>query len=167
MTRGTAPYGLGMSSLHEVGERDGWRCWLCDEPVDPDASVNADRGPSVDGGASPRGSSKGKSAKGKNDAGGPERLAHRACNTRKGAVKPVVPWGSELFVVDPAPIVATVERLSRKGGREVVARCPSLADAEQASTWLLDRLSRFAPELDATTQVESGGGQFLLVLRAG
>lgn len=146
-----------MSTLNEVGERDAWCCWLCDEPVDPRASVNADRGPSVDSGAS---------RKGKKAAAGAERLAHRACNTRKGAVKPIVVWSPELFVVEPAPIVATVERLTRKGGREVVARCPSRVDAEKAAVWLLDRLSRFAPELAVTTQVEAGGGQFLLVLRA-
>ena len=145
-----------MSTLNEVGERDSWRCWLCDEPVDRDAYVNADRGPSVDAGGS---------AKGKKGAARVERLAHRACNTRKGAVKPVVAWSPELYVVEPAPIVATVERLTRKGGREVVARCPSRADADKASAWLLDRLSRFAPELAVTTQVEPGGGQFLLVLR--
>jgi len=68
--------------------------------------------------------------------------------------------------VEPAPIVSTVDRLTRKGGREVVARCPSRVDADQAALWLLDRLSRFAPELAVTTQVEAGGGQFLLVLRA-
>ena len=146
-----------MSTLHEVGERNAWRCWLCDEPVDPDASVNADRGPSIDGGAAP---------KGKKSAAGTERLAHRACNTRKGAVKPVVPWSPKLFVVEPAPIASTIERLTRKGGREVVARCPSRPDADQAAMWLLDRLSRFAPDLSVTTQVEEGGGQFLLVLRA-
>jgi hypothetical protein len=146
-----------MSTLTMVGERDAWRCWLCDEPVDPSASANADRGPSVDSGASP---------KGKKPASGAERLAHRACNTRKGAVKPFVPWSPELLVVEPAPIVSTVARLTRKGGREVVARCPSRADAEKAAGWLLDRLSRFAPELAVTTQVESGGGQFLLVLCA-
>jgi hypothetical protein len=146
-----------MSTLSEVGERDAWRCWLCDEPVDPDASVNSPRGPSVDGGASP---------KGKKAAAGSERLAHRACNTRKGALKPVVAWSTELFVVEPAPIVATVQRLARKGGREVVARCPSRADAEKAATWLVDRLSRFAPELAVSTLVEAGGGQFLVVLRA-
>jgi hypothetical protein len=145
-----------MSTLDEVGERDAWRCWLCDEPVDPDASVNSDRGPSVDSGPAP---------KGKKAAAGRERLAHRACNTRKGAVKPIVTWSPELFVVDPAPIASTVERLTRKRGREVVARCPSRADAEEAAVWLLDRLSRFAPELAVTTQVEAGGGQFLLVLR--
>jgi ferric-dicitrate binding protein FerR (iron transport regulator) len=129
---------------------------LCDEPVDPNASVNADRGPSVDSGAS---------AKGKKATAGAERMAHRACNTRRGAVKPIVAWSSDLFVVEPAPIVATVDRLTRKGGREVVARCPSRADADQAAVWLLDRLSRFAPGLAVTTQVEAGGGQFLLVLR--
>ena len=146
-----------MSTLNEVGARAAWRCWLCDEPVDPDAAVNADRGPSVDSGMSP---------KGKKAAAGTERLAHRACNTRKGSVKAVVAWSPDLFVVEPAPIVATVDRLTRKGGREVVARCPSRADAENAGSWLLDRLSRYAPELAVTTQVEAGGGQFLLVLRA-
>lgn len=146
-----------MSNLDDVGARDAWRCWLCDAPVDPDASVNSDLGPSVDAGAIV------KTTKGTT---GLERLAHRACNTRKGAVKPVVPWSDDLFVVDPAPIVETVERLRRKGGREVVARCPSRADADAAADWLTDRLSRFAPDLPLRAQVEPGGGQFLLALRA-
>lgn len=118
-------------------------------------SVNDPRGPSVDGIATAK-KSKGKAIQ--------ERLAHRACNTRKGAVKPVVPWPDELFVVDPAPIVGVVEQLSRKGGRVAVARCPGAADAEAASAWLLDRLSRFAPDLDLTTRIDSGGGGYLLVL---
>ena len=66
-----------MSKLDDVGERDGWRCWLCDEPVDPAMSVNDSRGPSVDGLSTAK-------ARGKSDAG--ERLAHRGCNTKKGAV---------------------------------------------------------------------------------
>ena len=144
-----------MSTLDEVGQRDAWRCWLCDEPVDPDASVNSDRGPSVDGGATP---------KGKKAAPGSERLAHRACNTRKGAVKPVVPWPDRLFVIDPAPIIGVVEQLTRKGGRVAVARCPSKADAVEAGDWLVDRLSRLAPGLSVTTRIDAGGGGFLLVL---
>jgi hypothetical protein len=36
--------------------------------------------------------------------------------------------------------------LTRKSGREVVARCLSKANADDATVWLLDRLSRFAPE---------------------
>ena len=149
-----------MSNLSAVGDRDAWRCWLCDEAVDPEASVNADRGPSVDLGGANLGVAKTKKA-----AAGTERLAHRACNTRKGAVRPVVPWSPELFVVDPAPIAAVVERLGRKAGRVVVARCPSRADADLAAGWLVDRLSRLAPDLAVATQVEPGGGQYLLVLR--
>lgn len=147
-----------MSTLSEVGERDAWRCWLCDEPVDPDASVNSDRGPSVDAGEQPR--------KGKKAAPPVERLAHRACNTGKGKVAAVVPWSKDLFVVDPAPIVATVERIRNKGGREVVARCPTRQEAEEAGTCLLDRLSRLAPDLSVGTRVDPGGGQFLLILES-
>ncbi|GIG28177.1 hypothetical protein [Cellulomonas marina] len=154
-----------MSTLDEVGARDGWRCWLCDEPVDPDASVNADLGPSVDSGGLPAAGG-GKAKKGKKAAPAVERLAHRACNTRKGAVRPVVPWGADLFVVDPAPIVEIVERLGRTGGREVVARCPSRSDADEAAAWLVDRVSRLAPDLPVTAEVTPGGGQFLLALRA-
>ncbi len=147
-----------MSRLDEVGERDGWRCWLCDEPVDPHMSVNDDRGPSVDS------LSTAKAAKGKSGVG--ERLAHRGCNTRKGAIKAVVPWPSRLFVADPAPLIGVAERLGRKGGREVVARCPSRADADQTAEWLLDRFTRLAPELSVTTSIEPGGGQFMVALTA-
>ncbi len=147
----------GPSGLAEVGERDGWRCWLCDEPVDPEASVNSDLGPSVDSGLV---------AKARKGAPAVERLAHRQCNTKKGAVAPVVAWPEHLLVADPAPLVATVDRLSRKGGREVVGRCMSRDDADDAAAWLLDRLSRFAPEQRFTTEVQAGGGQHLLVLKS-
>lgn len=146
-----------MSDLNEVGAKDGWRCWLCDVAVDPDASTNSDLGPSIDNYAA---------AKAKKGSATAERLAHRACNTMKGKIAPVVPWSPDLFVVDPAPIFEAVERLGRKGGREIVARCPSQADADQAAEWLLDRLSRFAPEIDFETQITPGGGQFMLALRA-
>jgi hypothetical protein len=148
-----------MSRLEEVGERDGWRCWICDEPVDPAMSVNDPRGPSVDAVTT--------KAKSKGKATPPvERLAHRSCNTKKGAVAPVVAWPDHLFVVDPAPIVATVERLQRKGGRELVARCPTEADAEDAAAWLVDRISRLQPDLAVESSVEQGGGQYVVVLQA-
>ena len=148
-----------MARLDEVGDRDGWRCWICDDAVDPDMSVNDPRGPSVDSLTTPK--------RGKAKGGAPEeRLAHRACNTRKGAVAAVVPWADHLFVVAPAPILGTVERLERKGGREVIARCPTEQDGRAAADWLADRVSRLRPGLDVTAQVEPGGGQYLLVLRA-
>jgi hypothetical protein len=144
-----------MSRLDEVGERDGWRCWLCDEPVDPSMSVNDDRGPSIDS-RTPKPNAKGAP---------PERLAHRGCNTRKGAVTPVVDWPDHLFVVDPAVIVTSVERLQRKGGREIMARCPNRADAAEAAAWLGDRLTRLVPDATFECAVESGGGQFMVVVK--
>ena len=123
-------------------------------------SVNDPRGPSVDTVTS--------KSKQKNAVSviGAERLAHRARNTKKGAIAAVVPWGDELFVVDAAPIIGTVERLHRKGGRELVGRCPTESDAEQAAVWLVDRVSRLAPTLAVATDIQSGGGQYLLALRA-
>ena len=149
-----------MSRLDEVGAIDGWRCWLCDEPVDPEMSVNDARGPSID---SRMTRAKTKSS---GSADSQERLAHRACNTKKGAVAAVIPWPPNLFVVDPAPIIASVDRLSRKGDREVMARCPTLADGQEAAAWLVDRISRLRPDMTVRADVEPGGGQFLLVLRA-
>lgn len=150
------------STLDDIGEADGWRCWLCDEPVDPDMSVNDPRGPSVDSRIT---KAKAK-AKAKSGSAGPDRLAHRGCNTGKGATVPEVPWPDELFVVDPAPIIASVDRLARKGGREVMARCPTRVDADAVAAWLVDRVSRLEPGLAVTPEVEPGGGQFLVSLRA-
>ena len=122
-------------------------------------SVNDGRGPSIDSLTTKV------KAKGAGSVVGTQRLAHRGCNTKKGAVAAVVPWPAALFVVDPAPILASVERLGRKGGRVVMARCPTAADGEHAATWLADRVSRLAPDFAVTTELEPGGGQFLLVLR--
>ncbi|HEX8628985.1 MAG TPA: hypothetical protein VF755_12525 [Catenuloplanes sp.] len=148
-----------MSQLDEVAERDGWRCWVCDEPVDARMSVNDPRGPSVD--------SRSTDAKKSKLTGARERLAHRGCNTRKGAVKVVIPWPAHLHAADPAPLIGVAERLERKGGRELVARCPSRADAQQAADWLVDRFTRLVPGLPVTASIDAGGGQFLVALSAG
>ena len=151
-----------MSHLDDVGEREGWRCWLCDEPVNPNMSVNDPRGPSIDS-ITTRAKAKAKN-KAKKSGDGVERLAHRSCNTKKGAIAPQIAWPEHLFVVDPAPIMGCVERLERKAGREVVARCPTEADGNDAAAWLVDRISRLNPDLVVTAEVEPGGGQFIVVL---
>lgn len=154
-----------MGRLEIVGERDGWRCWLCDEPVDPSESVNDSRGPSIDSLITERRAKK--KGSGKKAPDQPvERLAHRGCNTGKGKVKPVVPWAEHLFVFDPAVILTSVDRLSRKGGREVMARCPDAPDAREAADWLVDRVSRLQPDLDAGVEIEPGGDQYLVILTA-
>jgi hypothetical protein len=157
-----------MARLDEIGEQDGWRCWLCDEPVDADRAANDDQGPSVDSRMTDKKArKKGKgAAKSKGSLDRDERLAHRSCNTGKGNVEAVVPWAEQLFVIDPVPIIATVDRLANKGGREIFCRCPTQPDAHDAAAWLIDRISRLEPGLDLTTDIQEGGGQYLVALRA-
>ncbi len=150
-----------MGQLSNVGEADGWRCWLCDEPVDREMSPNDPRAASVDTRITKARAKKKKQGKGGLPTG---RLAHKSCNTGKGANDPVVPWPDHLIVVEPAPIIAAAERLERKGGREAMARCPTREDAEMVAAWLLDRLSRLTPDLDVQTQIASTGGQYLVSL---
>lgn len=142
-----------MSQLEDVADQDGWRCWVCDEPVDRDISVNDPRGASVD--SRSVGSRSGKKAA--RDFAGAERLAHRGCNTKKGAVTPVIPWPADLVLMDPAPLLTVAERLDRKGGREVVVRCVDRADAKQVADWLVDRFSRLAPGLPVDASVDPAG----------
>ncbi|MFK8110627.1 MAG: hypothetical protein AB8B91_00410 [Rubripirellula sp.] len=151
-----------MGHLNDVGEADGWRCWLCDEPVDRDMSPNDPRAATVDARMT-----KARAKKRKQDKGNPlpERLAHKSCNTGKGANDPVVPWADHLIVVDPAPIIAAADRLQRKAGREAMARCPTREDADLVAAWLLDRLSRLSPELDVHTEIATTGGQYLVSLK--
>lgn len=149
-----------MATIDEVGQQDSWRCWLCDEPVDAELSVNDDRGPSVDSRISKKKAKK----KSKRELGA--RLAHRSCNTGKGNVEAAVPWPDELFVVDPVPIIPAAERLMTKGGRQIMGRCLSGEDAEAAMIWIVDRLSRLEPSLKVTPEIQDGGGQFLVVLQA-
>ena len=149
-----------MTRLDDVGEADGWRCWLCDEAVDPEMSVNDDRGPSIDS-MTTKNKAKGK---GPEPLFGSERLAHRGCNTKKGAVAPVVEWPKHLFVADPASIVTSAERLARKRGTEAMGRGPNEADATAAAEGVVDRLSRLAPSLHVESRIQEGGGQYLVVL---
>ena len=149
-----------MSQLEEIAEQDHWRCWVCDEPVDPRTPVNDARGPSIDARTAKPAKKAGR------DFAGAERLAHRRCNTKKGAVTAVIPWPPNLVIIDPAPLIAVADRLDRKGGREVVARCPDRADAEQAADWLVDRFARLAPALPVTASIDPGGGQFMIALVA-
>ena len=150
-----------MSYLDQVGETDGWRCWLCDEPVDRNMPSRDSRGASVDTRIT-----KARAKKMKKDKLKPpsERLAHVGCNTGKGAVEPVIEWPAHLFVVDPAPIIATAERLERKGGRETMARCASSDDAQAVADWLVDRMSRLHPGLAVSSRIDSAGGQYLVSL---
>jgi hypothetical protein len=151
-----------MGQLDDIGEADGWRCWLCDQPVDRDIPSHDPRSASVDARLT-KARAKSIKKQGKADLLRP-RLAHKGCNTGKGANDPVVAWPTHLIVADPAPLIATAERLERKGGREAMARCPTQADAEETAAWLIDRMSRLAPNLALHSQITSTGGQYLVSL---
>lgn len=150
-----------MADLDDIGEQDGWRCWLCDEHVDSTISSSDSRGASIDARITKARAKKMKKSK---EAPVPERLAHVGCNTGKGAIEPEIPWPEELFVIDPSPIIAASGRLSRKGGREIFARCPTSEDAEATATWLVDRLSRLHPDLEVSSRIDEGGGQYMVSL---
>lgn len=154
-----------MARLEDIGEQDSWRCWICDESVDATMSVNDDRGPSVDARMTDRKAKKKGKGKSSGSADLPERLAHRGCNTGKGNVEAVVPWNADLFVIDPVPIVQTVDRLANKGGREIFCRCPSPQDADDTAAWLVDRISRLEPALTLSSEIQEGGGQYMVALR--
>jgi hypothetical protein len=79
----------------------------------------------------------------------------------------VIAWPDRLHVVEPAPLITVAARLERKGGREMVARCPTKQDAQEAADWLVDRFSRLVPGLPVAANIEAGGGQFLVVLATG
>ena len=153
--------GTAMSRLDEVGERDTGGAGCAMSRSIPEMSVNDGRGPSIDSPHHP-GQEEGQGSHRPRGTARPSRLQHHA----RGRWPRWCRGRIELFVVEPAPIIATVERLQRKGGREVVARCPTQVDGEEAATWLVDRISRLNPDLAVTAEVEPGGGQFLLVLRA-
>ena len=154
--------------LDEIGEIDGWRCWLCDEPVDPDMSVNDPRGPSIDSRTTERAKAKAKgTGKGKGKGTGQERLAHRACNTGKGAVEP-----------GGAVARRPVHRRCRRDHRHRRPACHARADARSsvdaptATTPACRRAGsstgsrRLEPDLDVTSEIEAGGGQYLVILRS-
>jgi len=150
-----------MSQLDEVGERDDWRCWLCDEVVDREMPSNDPRGASVDTRITKARAKKIKKSK---TPLPPERLAHLGCNTGKGTQDPVLKWPDHLIVSEPASIIETAEQLERKGGRAAMARCPTTEDAEAVAGWLVDRLSRLHPGLALNSRIDKAGGQYLVSL---
>lgn len=148
-----------MSNLNEIGEMDGWRCWLCDMPVDRNMPSNDPRAASVDTRIT---KARAKKLKKDKTALPAERLAHVGCNTGKGAKDPIIEWPDHLIVVEPAPIFAVAERLERKGGRETMARCATLQDAESVAEWLADRMSRLSPGLNGRSQIDNTAGAYLV-----
>jgi len=126
------PHHGGMTPA-QLGDRDGWVCWLCGNGVDADAARGAPYAGSIDH-VVPR-------AKGGGDEPANLRLAHRSCNGRRGSRLPELDWPRDLPVVDATPLWPVVQRaLRRRGDWEGVGVLPTGAVAREAVGWLSDTL---------------------------
>lgn len=120
---------LPVSTARRLAERDGPRCWLCGNDVDLAAPVGAPAAPSVDH-VVPR-------ARGGSSEPANLRLAHRACNGRRGSRLPELHWPPEVPVVDHTDVWVAVRRaLRRPGEAEVVGVVVGEQAAEDARDWL-------------------------------
>ena len=116
--------------LADLGQRDGWVCWLCGNAVDPGAQVGSANAASMDH-VLPR-----KHGGTTDDAN--LRLAHRRCNSRRGSALPELDWPDGLALIEAAPLWQSVQRLmKRQGTAELVVMSPHRRDAEEASSWLV------------------------------
>lgn len=123
------------SQLQRVAERDGWRCWVCGNDVDPSGPAGSAHAASVDH-VVPR------ALGGKTETDN-LRLAHRRCNTQRGSKLPELQWPQGLAFVDAPPLWPVLERMTRRNARsgstrltsEMIAVLADLADAESASSW--------------------------------
>lgn len=120
----------------ELAARDGWVCWLCELPVDPDAPAGTPGAPTVDH-VVPR------SRGGTSDPSN-LRLAHRRCNGARGRHLPELAWPAELEVIDGVPLWTALARLVRRPGTsELVAVVGTHQRGEDAAGWAVRRAERF------------------------
>ncbi|MDP9434595.1 MAG: HNH endonuclease [Actinomycetota bacterium] len=118
-----------MLSPTALADRDGPLCWLCGNEVSPSAPRGSRDAGSVDH-VVPR-------ARGGGDEDDNLRLAHRACNSRRGSRLPELDWPREVPVVDHAEIWPVLRRALRRPGEwEVVGVVVGEEGARVAQQWL-------------------------------
>ncbi|MDP9396578.1 MAG: HNH endonuclease [Actinomycetota bacterium] len=150
-------------TLDQLGERDGWRCWICGGDVDRAAPRSGPGSPSIDH-VLPR-------ARGGTSERGNLRLAHRWCNGQRGSRLPELDWPPELVAAQPAPLWPVVQRAVRRPGEwELVGLLPTAERADRARCWLAETLSSVLGghwEVDVQPAGEASGSEVhLLRLRA-
>lgn len=113
----------------DLAARDGTRCWLCGNAVDPGAPAGSREAGSVDH-VVPR-------ARGGGSEDENLRLAHRVCNSRRGSRLPELDWPPTVPVVDHAEIWPVVRRAVRRPGEwEVVGVVVGEQGRRDAQDWL-------------------------------
>lgn len=121
-----------MPKLDEIGDADGWICWLCATPVDPADRSGGPWSGTVDH-VVPR------SRQGATTASN-LRLAHARCNRRRSSGDPTIDWPTDLPVVDAAPLFAAALRVVDRDESEVIGVTDPVT-APSAASWLEERLA--------------------------
>lgn len=141
-----------MTRVEDLAERDGWVCWLCEQPIDPDAVLGAPQRASIDH-VVPK------------SRGGPTepanlRLAHARCNGERGNDLPELTWPDRFMLIDAAPLWQSLARILRRRTPEIVAVAPTRELAVEAAEWATVRVERFvggrwASELESVGATDS------------
>lgn len=118
-----------MTTLDELGDDAGWRCWVCAEEVPRSAKPNDPNQPVADQIAPAE-----KGVKGR----GLVRLAHKRCNDLRKGRPPTIPWPERFLVTDAPELLQSLQRLDkrRRPEGEVVAMCMDTETAEAAAAWV-------------------------------
>lgn len=124
-----------MTRVDDLAERDGWKCWLCELPIDPDAIVGSPHRATIDH-VVPK------------SRGGPTkpanlRLAHARCNGERGNDLPELTWPERFMLVDAAPLWQSLARMLKRRSPEIVAVAPTHDLAVEAAEWARLRVERF------------------------
>ena len=127
-----------MADISELGDQAGWTCWLCAEDVPQKAKSNDPNQPVADQIAAAAKGTKGR---------GEVRLAHKRCNDLRKGRPPSIRWPEQFAVVDPPELLQSLTRLDKRKnqGGEVVAMCPTAADAAAAAAWVVPVASTLFP----------------------
>lgn len=138
----------------QIAKRDGWVCWLCDSPINPDAPPGSVGAATVDH-VVPK-------SRGGTSAPANLRLAHRRCNGRRGSHLPELIWPKELGLLDAPPLWRSLRHLvpasDRRGAKRrrsarrstrqsaqplVIALAPTAESAQAAGEWAAESARRF------------------------
>lgn len=124
-----------MGRIHELGDRDGWVCWLCEGAIDPDTPAGQPAAGTVDHVVP-------KSRGGRTEPSN-LRLAHRRCNGQRGNDLPELRWPDRFMLTDPTSLWQSLARILKRRSPEIVAVAPTLELAADAGEWARHRAERF------------------------
>jgi hypothetical protein len=139
-------------NVQQIGDRDGWVCWICENDVDPKAIVGSANAASTDHVVP-------KALGGTNESDN-LRLAHRKCNSNRGSKLPELLWPHAEDLIDGAPLWPALLRMQKKRDTtETVAFFTSLTSAEAASGWVVAKATQLTGE-PWTSEVQPTGSSY-------